>query len=79
MATQTQLFRVIKYPTITPAESHKRRKALDKAIANDTDYYGDAIENCERCGDSLEYKYTDNDLAVLCNYCAWTRKDRLIA
>ena len=80
--TQTKLFRIIKYPTITKTESKKRRKALDYAIANDTDYAPDSIENCERCGVDFEsldngLRYSDSDLAVVCNYCTWSRKDRL--
>ena len=84
---QTTLFRIIKYPTITKTEAKKRRKALDLAIANDTDYAPDSIENCERCGVDFEsldngfrysgFRYSDSDLAVVCNYCAWSRKDRI--
>lgn len=76
---QKTLFRVIKYPTIDIAEMNRRKKALEKAIANNSDYYPDNIESCERCGDDLtEFRYSDSDLAVVCNYCAWTRRDRLI-
>ena len=80
--SQQTLFRTIKYPTITAKESEKRKKALKKAIANDTDYHPDNFTNCERCGidfNSVDngFMYHDTDNAVVCNFCAWSRKDRI--
>jgi len=75
----TTLFRIIKYPTITEAERAKRNKAMSKALKTGSEYYPDSITNCERCDLDFtdNFRYGDSDRAVVCNACAWSRKDRL--
>ena len=70
----------MKTKTITKTESKRRSRANKRTFPLGLiDLHNDANKPCERCeNDSTRGEcWEDSDGAHICNYCYWTRTDRL--